>query len=52
MLSLIHIEEDGVDRDYICETVIDRKSTMRMTRYHVRDGDTIKIVRLDFADDD
>ena len=52
VLSLIHIEEDGIDRDYICETVIDRKSTMRMTRYHLRDGDTIKIVRLDFDDDD
>ena len=50
-ISLIHVEGDS-SRDYLCETLIDRKLNRRMTSYHVREGDTIKIVRLDLEGKD
>jgi len=44
-LRLIHVEQDNPDSFYV-GTVIEGKGT-RVSRYYVREGDFIKVVRLD-----
>ena len=54
-LSLVHVEaEDEASRrdGYLCETVFDQKLGGRVTRYHVREGDTIRVIRIDRCDSD